>query len=166
MSNTSKVAGIVVAVFVVAVAATQVIRPESADRPTDSSHTIQAQPGTPGALAAVLSRSCGDCHSNTMVSRWYTRVPPFSMLMARGASEGRKAINFSEWTGYSAEQQRDFLLASCTDATLGKMPVKAYLRFRRDAELSTRDVETICSATRQVEQTQATSATRQARREP
>jgi hypothetical protein len=163
MRNILKGAGIVVAVLA-AVAAAQVVRPEGEKRLTDSSHPIQAQPGIPNALAAVLTRSCGDCHSNSMVSGWYTRVPPFSTLMARGAREGRKAVNFSEWTGYSAEQQRAFLLASCSDATLGKMPVKAYLRFRRDAELSAQDVETICSATREARR--ATATAKQPRREP
>lgn len=161
MSNTLKRAGIGVAVFIAAIVAAEVVRPASADRLTDSSHSIQAQPRTPSALAAVVNRSCGDCHSNTMESRWYTRIPPFSTLMARGASEGRKAINFSEWATYSPEQQRALLRASCTDVTLGKMPMEAYLRFRSDARLSAQDVETICSAARQVDQTPRTSATGQ-----
>jgi hypothetical protein len=165
MSKTLKAGAIVVVVSFVVVAA-QPVRPEKAHRPTDSSHTIEAQPGTSSALATVLNRSCGDCHSNTMLSRWYTRVPPFSTLMARGASKGRKAINFSQWSGYSPEQQRASLLASCRDVTLGTMPMKAYLRFRPDARLSTQDIETICSAARQIETTPATSATRQAQTAP
>jgi heme-binding protein len=166
MSKTLKSAGIVVGVSIAAFAAAQVGRHESANPLTESSHSIQAQRGTSSALAAVLNRSCGDCHSNTMGSGWYTRIPPFSALMARGAREGRKAINFSEWSAYSPEQQRAILLASCTDVTLGTMPMKAYLRFRRDARLSTQDVETICSAARQGDQTPPTSTTRPVRSEP
>ena len=143
-----KAAAIVAAVLVAATIAGQDVAPAGARRPVDSSHSIQAQPGTPAALAAVLTRSCGDCHSSSMVRRWYTRVPPFSTLMARGAREGRKALDFSEWTRYTAEQQRGFLLASCASATLGTMPMKPYLRFRGDARLSSADVETICSAAR------------------
>ena len=161
MSNTLKGAGIVFVVFA-AVADAQVAPSATANRSADSSRSIQAQPGTSPALAAVLTRACGDCHSNTMRPGWFTRVPPFSTLMARGAREGRKAVNFSEWAGYSPEQQRAFLLASCADATLGKMPMKSYLRFRGDAKLSTQDVETICSAARQPTATTAT----QERREP
>jgi hypothetical protein len=166
--NKSGYAGIVVAMlFVAAVAGGQVVRPENAKRASDSSQFILSQSGTSPALAAVLNRSCGDCHSNsTMVSGWYTRVPPFSTLMARGAREGRKAVNFSEWGGYPPEQQRGLLLASCKDVTLGTMPMKAYLRFRSDARLSTQDVETICSAARQLGTTTATSAVQQARKEP
>jgi hypothetical protein len=140
-------------------------RPVSARALADSGSTMQGLSGTSSALAEVLSRSCGDCHSNVMMSRWYSRVPPFSTLMARGAREGRRAINFSEWARYSSDQQRAFLIASCTDVSLGKMPVKTYLRFRPDAKLSTQDVETICSAARLAEQTPVMNATSQERSE-
>lgn len=164
MNNTLKGAGIVVAVVIAAIVAAEVVRPQSDTPATDSAHSIQAQLGAPSALATVLNRSCGDCHSNTMESRWYTRIPPFSTLMARGAREGRKAIDFSEWATYSLEQRRALLRASCTDATLGKMPMEAYLRFRSDARLSPQDIETICSAARQVDETSPTSATPQPER--
>ena len=89
-----------------------------------------------------------------------------STLMARGASEGRQAIDFSQWSSYSPEEQRTSLRASCRDVRRGTMPMKAYLRLRRDARLSTQDIETICSAARQVETTPATIATRQPRTAP
>ncbi len=164
--NMPRRVGIIGVVLLLAAFAAQVVRPAGGVSLTDSSLSIQAQPGIPTALGAVLTRSCGDCHSSTMVSGWYTRVPPFSTLMARAASEGRKAVDFSEWASYSPEEQRAFLIASCTDATQGKMPVKAYIRFRRDAELSALDVATICSAAQQVDQTSATSAAPRIPREP
>ena len=141
-----KWAGVVFGILVAVFAAAQLVRPERANLKTDPSHAIQANIATSSALGPVLDRACGECHSNTTSSRWYTQVTPFSFLIARGASEGRKAVNFSEWTAYSPEQQRAFLVASCTDATTGRMPMAAYLRFRPDAKLSPRDVEIICGA--------------------
>ena len=133
---------------VVAVAAgAQLVRPERANLKTDPTHTIQATLAPSSSLGPVLDRACGECHSNTMSSLWYTRVTPFSFLIARAASEGRKAVNFSEWTEYSPDQQRAFMVASCTDVTTGSMPIAVYLRFRPDAKLSASDVETICGAT-------------------
>lgn len=165
MKRTLKLAGIVVAVLVTAVGVAAVVSPSTHNLPTDSTHTIRAQAGTSSALADVLDRACGDCHSNTMVFRWYTRVPPLSTLLARGAREGRKAVNFAEWSGYSAEQQQALLLASCADAESGTMPMKAYLAFRRDARLSNQDIETICSAAREVRSARMDVAP-EARREP
>ena len=143
-----KWAGVVLGVLVAAVAAAQLVQPERVNLKTDPSHTIQASLSASSSLGPVLDHACGECHSNTLSSRWYTQVTPFSFLIARGAREGRKAVNFAEWTAYSPEQQHAFLLASCTDAKTGRMPMPAYLRFRPDAKLSSRDVEIICGAAR------------------
>jgi len=73
-----------------------------------------------------------------------------SWLMARGVSEGRKAVNFSEWSAYSGGQQRDLLAASCEDAREGRMP-GPYAWLRPETRLSVQDIETICAAARQAE---------------
>jgi hypothetical protein len=143
-----KWAGVAAGTLVVLAVASQCARPTSAALTPDSNHTIRTQFAASNGLDTVLERACGDCHSNTMSSGWYTRVPPFSAVIARGANEGRKAVNFAEWSTYSPEQQRAFLVASCADAKSGKMPMSAYLRFRPDAKLAARDVEIICGASR------------------
>ena len=106
--------------------------------------------GTAGALAAVLDRSCRDCHSNNTVWPWYTQVAPVSWLMARGVAEGRKAVNFSEWAGYPPEVQRTLLSVSCQDVSSGKMP-GPYTLLRPETRLSPQDIETICAVARQAE---------------
>lgn len=93
--------------FVAVFAAAQLIRPERANPPTDPSRTIQAHVATTSELAAVLDRSCRDCHSNNTVWPWYTQIAPLSWLMARGVAEGRKAVNFSEWASYPADGTAD-----------------------------------------------------------
>lgn len=139
--NTSKSAGLTLAAIVSVLGALRCTRPDT-NLTTDPGHT-PAQFTASAGLDSVLVRSCADCHSNTK-SR-FTR-PPLSWIMARAASEGRKAVNFAEWSTYSAEQQRAYLVTSCADAKSGRMPVGSYLRVRSDAKLSARDVETICAA--------------------
>ena len=143
-----KWAGVVIGVPVALLASAQLVRPQRVNQATDPSHTIQATLDASSELGPVLDRACGECHSNTLSSRWYAKVAPFSFAIERGAQEGRKAVNFAEWTAYSPEQQRAFLFASCNDARSGSMPLPIYLRFRPDAKLSARDVETICEAAR------------------
>ena len=128
-------------------AAAQFIRPDRANLPTDPKRAIHAAVGPTSALPAVLDRSCADCHSNTTVRSWYSEVAPLSWLMARSVTEGRKAVNFSEWAGYSPDVQRTLLSVSCDDATSGKMP-GPYTLFRPEAKLSPQDIETICVAAR------------------
>ena len=136
--------------FIVVFAAAQLVRPERANPPIDPSRTIQAHPGIPTGLVAVLDRACGDCHSNGTVWPWYTQIAPVSWLMATGVKKGRNVLNFSEWAAYPPARQRVLLDQSCRDASAGKMP-GAYTLVRPTTRLSAQDVETICAAARQIE---------------
>jgi heme-binding protein len=137
-------------VFIVVLAAAQLVRPERANPPIDSARTIQASMGTASALPAILNRACSDCHSNETVWPWYSQVAPISWLMARGVAEGRRAVNFSEWKAYSPSQQRTLLAASCNDASTGKMP-GLWTWVHPETQLSPQEIETICAAARQAE---------------
>jgi Haem-binding domain len=140
-------------VFALVIAAAQLVRPGRANPPIDTARTITAHADTSSAVAAVLDRSCSDCHSNHTVWRWYTQIAPVSWLMAYEVAQGRKAINFSDWAAYRPERQRMLLVESCRDAESGKMP-GPYPLLRPETRLSTADVETICTAARQAERTQ------------
>ena len=137
-------------IFVSVLAAAQFVRPDRANPPIDASRTIQAHLGTASGLAAVLDRSCRDCHSNGTVWPWYTQIAPVSWLMAYGVKEGRKAVNFSEWGAYSPERQRRLLAESCRDVSTGKMP-GAYTLLHSETRLSPRDIEEVCAAARGAE---------------
>jgi hypothetical protein len=139
-----KTAATVVALF----AAAQLVRPDYSAPETDPAHAIRSQRGTSPELAALVDRSCGDCHSNHTDWPGYTRVAPLSWVVARAVGEGRRAVNFSDWTDYPPHQRRALLLASCRTATAGTMPGAAYTWVRPDARLSHRDVETVCAASR------------------
>jgi len=71
-------------------------------------------------------------------------------VIANGVAEGRSVLNFSEWTTYSPAQQQMLLAASCQTATDGTMPGSAWTLLHPEARLSTQDIETICTAARQV----------------
>ena len=138
---------ILVALFALA----QFVRPLNAKPATDPSRTIQAYLQQGSELGAVVDRSCGNCHTNAAEWPWYARIAPVSWLIAKGVWEGREAVNFSEWGGYSASQQRSLLAASCQDVTSGKMPDRLYTTLRPEARLSQQDVEMICNVAREAE---------------
>ncbi len=138
----------VLVVFVVVFAAAQFIRPELANPVTNENRTIQARIGPTSELAAVLDRACSACHSQRTVWPWYAQIAPLSWLIKYGVAEGRKAVNFSEWTAYSGERQRELLAASCADATAGKMPGSVWTILHPEARLSAHDIDTICAAAR------------------
>lgn len=132
--------------------AAQFIRPDIVNPKTDPNRTIGAQAGAANGVAAIVNRACRDCHSNETVWPSYARVAPLSWLMAYGVSKGRKAVNFSDWSGYSPDVQQMLLAASCDDVSSGKMP-GIYTALRPETRLSRQDVETICAAARQADAT-------------
>jgi hypothetical protein len=138
-------------VLVVLIALAQLVRPLDAKPSTDQSRTIQAHLQQGSVVGAVLDRSCGNCHTNASEWPWYARIAPVSWAIAKGVREGREAVNFSEWSGYSPEQRRDLLTASCKAASNGKMPDRLYTTLRPEARLSTGDIEAICAASRQAD---------------
>lgn len=148
MSSRLKKAAVV---FVVLLAAAQLVRPARSNPTTDVRRTIQAHAGTATGLVAILDRACSDCHSNRTVWPWYTQIAPMSWLMAYGVTKGRTAVNFSEWAAYSSERRRKLLLESCQDASTGKMPGSPYTLLHPEARLSARDVETLCAVAEQAE---------------
>ena len=138
---------VVVAVLVAIFASAQLVRPERTNPAIDLTRTIRAHAGP--ALVAVLDRACADCHSNATVWARYTKIAPLSWAIARGVTQGRKVLNFSEWGTYSPDEQRELLDLSCQDASDRSMPMRPYLLLRPEARLSAQDVETICAAARQ-----------------
>jgi hypothetical protein len=149
MSRRSKLPVIILVVIGV-LAAAQLIRPDRTNPAIDPRQTIEASVGTANGLAAILERSCGDCHSNETVWPAYTQVAPLSWLMAYAVNAGRQSVNFSEWASYSPANQRSLLSASCRDASAGKMP-GAYALVKPETRLTARDIETICTAARNIQ---------------
>jgi hypothetical protein len=132
-------------IFILILAAAQLVRPDRTNPPTDPSRAIRAQAGMAAGMVDALDRSCGDCHTNGTVWPSYTQVAPVSWLMAYGVKEGRKAVNFSEWGDYPPDRQRQLLAESCRDVSTGKMP-GAYARLRPETRLTAEEIQLICAA--------------------
>jgi len=48
---------------------------------------------------ALAKRACFNCHSNETVWPWYSNIAPISWLIQHDVDEGRRRLNFSDWTG-------------------------------------------------------------------
>lgn len=141
-----KILLIVAGILVLAWAAAQATQPALTNPPVNQAHTWQsvAQP-TPQA-AAIVKRSCGDCHTNETVWPWYSKVAPMSWLVARDVKNGRAVLNFSRWDIYSPEMSQLRLTAACEEVRKGDMPLRTYTPLHPEAKLTPQDVETLCAA--------------------
>lgn len=95
-------------------------------------------PASPEVLA-VLERSCFDCHSNQTRWPWYAYVAPVSWSIAHDVKEGRKELNFQEWSRASARKRARVARKVWEEVEEGKMPLPNYLRMHPEAKLSAAD---------------------------
>jgi hypothetical protein len=50
------------------------------------------------ATRELTKTACFDCHSNETVWPWYSSIAPGSWLIYRDVVDGRRRLNFSDWT--------------------------------------------------------------------
>jgi cytochrome c551/c552 len=134
--------GVLAAALIVA----QFIQPERTNPPVDPSASFEAVAKPPRAVAAVIGRACWDCHSNQTAWPWYSRIAPFSWLVASDVTKGRAKLNFSQWNIYSPETARLKLGKMCEEVKKGEMPPWYYLPMHPDTKVTPAEVSAICSA--------------------
>ncbi len=99
---------------------------------------VQAEPKWNNPQTRTLvKRACFDCHSNKTVWPWYSNIAPISWLTQHDVSEGRQALNFSEW---NRPQKAGEIVEAVRK---GKMPPATYLLTHPQARLSTREKQAL-----------------------
>jgi hypothetical protein len=131
---------VVASLFVLA----QFNRPAKTNPAIDSTQAIEAHIQLDAKVAAILDRSCYDCHSNKTRWPWYANVAPMSWFVIDHVDEGRSHLNFSEWGQYTAGEQKEHFGQFCELVTEGWMPLSSYLPLHPDAVLSDEDKKLIC----------------------
>lgn len=118
----------------------QFYRPEKTN-PVVEGKSINA----PADVAAILARSCNDCHSNNTMWPWYTNIAPVSFFTINHVNEGRKELNFSEWETYT-EKRKMRKFKEIYEQVIGKeMPLASYLYVHGEATLSAEEVTILCN---------------------
>lgn len=86
----------------------------------------------------LAARACFDCHSNQTVWPWYSNVAPISWLIQRDVDQGRRRLNFSEWS----TQQRGARESSRV-IQRGEMPQWYYVMLHPSAKLSPQENQSL-----------------------
>ena len=142
-----RVLKIILIVAVVLFAGIQAIRPARTNPAVDESQTIFARTQMTPEVAAILNRSCNDCHSNKTVWPWYTNVAPVSWWLTSHVNEARQNLNYSEWGRLNTDRQDRKLRQICDEVEDGVMPLSSYLPMHPQARLSDADKKTLCDWT-------------------
>jgi len=106
---------------------------------------VTAEIDAPESLVEILRRACYDCHSNETVWPWYSRIAPFSWLVARDVHEGREELNFSTWGMLSGRKRIKMKKEILEEVQEGEMPLWVYLLAHPAARLDGADKQVIRS---------------------
>jgi hypothetical protein len=122
------------------------------EHPVSPSITLEVRLRPPSAIADILRRGCYDCHSNSINWPWYAHVWPLSSKIGHDVAEGRRVLNFSEWTRATKDDkglEARTLATSCSLMQAGMMPPPYYLYVHAGSRLSNNDVHRFCEWARQ-----------------
>ncbi|SKA33281.1 Cytochrome P460 [Chitinophaga eiseniae] len=97
----------------------------------------------PNEVAAILQRSCYDCHSNTVHLRWFDQITPVNWLVADHVKRGRSVLNFSLWDKMEKPEQAAKLWESVNQVIAGVMPLESYTSLHPDAKITASDLQVL-----------------------
>ena len=148
----------IVLIVVAALILIQLYRPATTNPPEDPSHNLKTVAQVPPDVDQILTQSCNDCHSYKTVWPWYTNIAPSRWFVVSDVNNGRRHLNFSEWTQLTPERQQRRLSEMCEQVESGDMPLTQYTWIHTKTKLSQSQREAICAWTK-AEQARVTERT-------
>lgn len=90
----------------------------------------------PDDVQQILQTSCYDCHSNSTMYPWYSKVQPIAWWLNNHIAEGKKEINFSEFASYRIGRQYKKLEEIVKQVKEDEMPLSSYTLLHKNAILT------------------------------
>ncbi|MBK9292372.1 MAG: heme-binding domain-containing protein [Bacteroidetes bacterium] len=126
---------IIIAILLV-FGAMQFVRPERNLATVESRYDVFYLTETNPELVRTVKMACYDCHSDRTTYPWYASVAPVSWMIAQHVKNGKKHLDFSQWTVYDKEKRLHKLQEIKEVLQQAEMPPAAYLLMHSEAKLS------------------------------
>lgn len=122
----------------------QFVRPEK-NISGVSTNALNNQYPVPEEVMAILKPACMDCHSNTTRYPWYAEIQPVGIWLANHVNDGKKHLNFSEFTARKTAVQNHKFEEIIENVKEEEMPLSSYTWTHSDAKLTPEQREIITS---------------------
>jgi len=120
----------------------QFFRPEK-NLGGDRTNDINTKYPVPENISLILDKACKDCHSNTTRYPWYSNIQPLAWWMADHVKEGKRELNFSEFTKRKIAVQNHKLEEVIETVKEHEMPLPSYTWLGMHSEADLTDEERI-----------------------
>jgi hypothetical protein len=128
---------ILLIVFVIVLIAIQFLPTQTNLKKGLSSNDITKTLVVPANVQLILRTSCYDCHSNNTHYPWYSNIQPVRYMLDSHISDGKKELNFNEFSSYSTRKQKNKLKAIAKEVAEDGMPLFSYTIIHQYAKLDT-----------------------------
>ncbi len=118
-----------------------------------SANDISTKYPVPDSIQAILKVACNDCHTNNTRYPWYDQIQPVSWWLNSHVMDGKKGLNFSEFTSYRIKKQFHRLDDINELVKKNEMPISSYLIIHSDAKLTDRQKLAIYAWTEAIKDT-------------
>ena len=114
----------------------QFFRPGKNKQDGNAPNQIAAKFSIPADVNTILEKACNDCHSNNTIYPWYFNIQPVGIWMDNHIKEGKRGLNFSEYTNKRLRYQYHKMEETIEQVKEDKMPIDSYTWTHKDAILS------------------------------
>ena len=114
----------------------QFIHPARNNSTGDQANNIARAYNVPADVKTILIKACLDCHSNNTRYPWYSKIQPFDWWLTHHINEGKRELNFDEYTNRSIRYQYNKLEETQKQIKEGEMPLDSYTWIHKDAILT------------------------------
>ena len=84
----------------------------------------------------ILAKACNDCHTNNTNYPWYTHIQPVDWWMNNHVKDGKKHLNFDEYTNRNLRHQYHKMEEVAEQVKENEMPLESYTWMHKDAKLT------------------------------
>ena len=141
---------IILSVVLVAI---QFIKPARNISAQVSANDISARYPVSAHVQDILAKACYDCHSNNTMYPWYANIQPVAWWLNNHVRDGKRHLDFSEFTGYSVARQYKKLEETIDEVKHGEMPLDSYTWIHKNAILSETEKDSLYAWAQQVRDT-------------
>ena len=121
----------------------QFIRPPRNNGIAESTKDVTHFVHISDTVLQILKTSCYDCHSNHTSYPWYVNINPVGLWLRSHISDGKRAINFSDLSGFSKKKLDHRFVDIAEEVEKGDMPLDSYTFIHRYANLDSGQIRLI-----------------------
>jgi DNA replicative helicase MCM subunit Mcm2 (Cdc46/Mcm family) len=123
-------------VLLVALIIIQFFRPKKNKSEGSQPNYIGNTFAIPAEVKSIMAKACNDCHSNNTRYPWYSNFQPVLWWLNDHIQEGKKKINFDEYTNKSLRFQYHKMEEVIEMVKEGEMPLNSYTWVHTDAKIT------------------------------